>query len=149
MVAVLADPALYTYTGGRPPSESELAVRYGRQVSGASPDRREAWLNWVLRLRSSGSLVGTVQATVTGGDGSRRAELAWVISTRFQGAGYATEAARAVMTWLPTLGVESFDAHVHPAHKASAAVAERLGLAPIGTRPDGEVRWSTPVGMRP
>jgi RimJ/RimL family protein N-acetyltransferase len=114
-------------------------------VTGVSPDGREAWLNWVLRLRSSGSLVGTVQATVTGAADSRRAELAWVISPRFQGAGHATEAARAVIAWLQARGVESFDAHVHPAHKASAAVAERLGLTPTGTRPDGEVRWSTPL----
>jgi hypothetical protein len=40
MGAVLDDPALYTYTGGRPPSEAELAERYRRQVAGVSPDGR-------------------------------------------------------------------------------------------------------------
>jgi RimJ/RimL family protein N-acetyltransferase len=145
MEAVLDDPALYAYTGGRPPSEAELEARYGRQVDGISPDGREGWLNWVLRLRSEGSAIGTVQATVRGRRTDRRAELAWVLSIRFQGAGYATEATGAVMTWLRARGVHSFDAHIHPAHHASAAVAERLGFTPMGTHPDGEVRWSTPA----
>jgi RimJ/RimL family protein N-acetyltransferase len=145
MQPVLADPALYTYMGGSPPpSEAELAARYARQAPGVSPDGRQGWLNWVLRLRTGGRLAGMVQATLTEDDAGCAAELAWVVAPRDQGAGLATEAAGAVMAWLRTLGIESFSAHVHPANRASAAVARRLGLAETAVRADGETRWSTP-----
>ena len=45
MVAVLADPALYEFTGGEPPGEAELTARYARQTS------NPAWLNWIVRER--------------------------------------------------------------------------------------------------
>jgi RimJ/RimL family protein N-acetyltransferase len=142
MVTVLEDPELYEFTGGRPPSESELVERYTRQMVGASPDGRQGWLNWILRLRDSGTAVGTVQATLRDGDlDDRRAELAWVVSSGFQGAGYATEGATAVVEWLRGKGVESVEAFIHPAHGASAAVAHRLGLRPSGHTRGGETRW--------
>ncbi len=144
MQPVLADPAIYAYMGGSPPSEAELAARYARQARGVSPDGRQGWLNWVLRLRSGGRVAGLVQATITEDDAGCTAELAWVVASRDQGAGLATEAAGAVMAWLRTLGIESFSAHVHPANRASAAVAGRLGLAATPVRADGEIRWSTP-----
>jgi RimJ/RimL family protein N-acetyltransferase len=144
MVAVLDDPGLFQYTGGEPPSESELVERYRRQAAGRSPDGSEGWLNWVVRLRSARVPVGTVQATLRiDASGGRRAELAWVLATRHQGAGYATEATSAVMDWLRARGVEWFEAHIHPRHAASAAVAERLGLRPTDSVRHGEIRWTT------
>jgi RimJ/RimL family protein N-acetyltransferase len=142
MVDVLADPALYEHIGGHPPSRAELSARYRRQVKGASPDGRQRWLNWVLRLRSSGEAVGVVQATLRE---PQIAELSWVLSSRFQGAGYATEAAAAAMGWLRGNGVESFEAHIHSEHAASAAVARRLGLEPTDALRGGEVRWELPA----
>jgi RimJ/RimL family protein N-acetyltransferase len=142
MVAVLGDPQLYEFTGGRPPSESELVDRYTRQVLGESVDGRQGWLNWILRLRDSRAAIGTVQATLRDDDaGERRAELAWVLSTRFQGAGYATEGAAAVIEWLRGEGVESVEAFIQPSHGASARVAQRLGLEPTGEMRGGETRW--------
>jgi RimJ/RimL family protein N-acetyltransferase len=143
MVGVLADPELYRHMGGEPPSEAELTARYRRQAAGAPPDGREGWLNWVLRTRPGERPVGTVQATVREDARGRRAELAWVIGAAHQGAGLATEAARAAMSWLRSQGVESFEAHIHPEHGASAAVARHLGMAPTSDRRRGEVRWVT------
>ena len=57
------------------------------------------------------------------------------------GRGYATEAARGVVAWLIAGGVGSIVAHVHPDHTASAAVAERAGLAPTDRFVDGERAW--------
>jgi RimJ/RimL family protein N-acetyltransferase len=132
MVAVLADPAMYKFTGGEPPSEPDLIARYQRQSS------RPGWLNWVLRLRESGKAIGTVQATQ---QDERTAELAWVLSSHFQGAGYSTEATRAVIGWLTDNGIETLQAHIHPEHAASHAVATRLGFLPTDSLKDGEVRW--------
>ena len=142
MAPVLDDVALHRYIGGRPASADQLRERYRRQAAGRSPDGTEGWLNWVVRDRASGAPVGTVQATV-GTDGDRlRAELAWVVATVHQRRGYAAEAAAGMADWLRGRGVEHFVAHVHPAHRASQRVAERLGLTATGVLVDGEVRWA-------
>jgi RimJ/RimL family protein N-acetyltransferase len=139
LFAVLDDPAVHAFTGGRPDSPQELTERLGRQLTGASPDGSEGWLNWVLR--AGPDVVGTIQATLAGS----QAELAWVVGMAYQGRGYATEAALAVAESLRTQGMTAFVAHIHPDHAASAGVARRLGLVPTEVRQDGEVRWvSTP-----
>ncbi|WP_309113147.1 GNAT family N-acetyltransferase [Saccharothrix sp.] len=135
MAVVLADPALHAFTGGSPDGPEALRSRYERMVAG-SPDPAVSWLNWVIQLRE-GCLVGTVQATV----GPAVAEIAWVVGTPWQGRGMATEAARALVGWLGRQGVRAVVAHVHPEHRASAAVAAAAGLAPTGEVHDGEIRW--------
>jgi uncharacterized protein (DUF1684 family) len=135
MVAVLADPWLYEFTGGTPPTLEELTELYTRQTVGHSPDGTEQWLNWVVLLDSTP--VGYVQATVVGDS----AEIAWVISPSVQGRGLATEAARRMSDLLSTSGVRRLVAHIHADHAASARVAERLGLRRTDVVEDGEVRW--------
>ncbi|PPF85231.1 GNAT family N-acetyltransferase [Subtercola sp. Z020] len=151
MSRVLADPALYAFTGGELPSIAELTARYERQTAGRSPDGVETWLNWVV-TDLAGEPLGYVQATVTGAaDGAGgepveeegQAEVAWVVATSQQGRGYATEAALALVDWLRARGVTQFVAHIHPDHRASQAVARHLGLHPTATRVDGEDRWES------
>jgi RimJ/RimL family protein N-acetyltransferase len=144
MSAVLADPGLYSFTGGSPPTCQELRARYARWTAG-SPDPAVSWCNWVIRLRDPGCLAGTVQATVSTGDDAT-AEIAWVVGTRWQGQGIATEAARAVVAWLGQQSVTTVIAHIHPGHQASAAVAAAAGLAPTGQWQDGEIRWRLTMG---
>ena len=139
MVDVLSGEALYAYTGGAPPGVGELRARYARQVAGRSPDGREEWRNWILRREPGGEAVGYVQATIS--SEGRRAEIAWVVGLRWQGQGYATEAARALVGWLDARGVAVIQAHIHPEHAASAAVARRAGLRPSGVIEDGEQLW--------
>ncbi|MFI7067035.1 GNAT family N-acetyltransferase [Kribbella sp. NPDC050124] len=136
MADVLADPDLYTFTGGEPPTVEALESRYRRQLAG--PGREdEHWLNWVVQYDDQ--LVGYVQATVTGGT----AEIAWVIGADWQGRGYAKEAARGLVTWLSDHGVERIVAHVHPDHTASAAVTAAAGLTRTDQVDDGEYLWTT------
>ncbi|MFJ6233031.1 GNAT family N-acetyltransferase [Streptomyces griseus] len=138
MAAVLADPALYVFTGGGPPDAAALRSRYERQCAG-SPDPGERWWNWVLRVRADGRLAGYVQATVRG----PRAEIAWVIGTPWQGRGYASEAAQGLAAHLVAAGgVRELLAHVHPDHAASERVAKAAGHRPTGERADGERRWT-------
>jgi RimJ/RimL family protein N-acetyltransferase len=139
MVGVLADPRLHVFVGGRPPTLEELRVRYARQAVGHAPDRRETWHNWIVRLRPSGDAVGFVQATVD--DAGGVADVAWLIGVRWQGRGYATEAARRLVAWLEDRGVQAITAHVHPDHAASAAVARAVGLEPTDELEDGERTW--------
>ena len=84
-----------------------------------------------------GPAAGYVQATVT----ADTADVAWVIGEPWQGRGYASEAAQAMVGWLGTHGVRTVTAHIHPEHDASAAVADRVGLKPTLTVEDGERLW--------
>ena len=139
MVRVLSGAALYAFTGGSPPGLDELRARYARQAGGRSPDGREEWRNWILRREPGGEAIGYVQATIV--EDGRRAEIAWVVGLDWQGRGYATEAARALVTWLDARGTTVIQAHIHPGHAASAAVAWRAGLRPAGTFQAGEQLW--------
>lgn len=138
MVPVLADSALYEFTGGTPPSLDELSERYGMQVAG--PGRvDEQWLNWIVFRRVGGDAVGFVQATVEGS----RSDIAWLIGVEHQGHGFATEATRAMIRSLGQDGIRAFDAHIHPDHRSSQGVARAAGLGRSGAvDDDGEEIWT-------
>jgi RimJ/RimL family protein N-acetyltransferase len=150
MVLVLADPALYRFIGGEPPTPDELEARYRRWVAGP-PRPGETWHNWIVRLggdRSDrgpasegvdGPAIGHLQATVV--DAGSSADIAWLIGTAWQGRGYAGEAARALVGWLEASGVAIVTAHVHPEHVASGRVAASAGLGPTTEMEEGEVVW--------
>jgi RimJ/RimL family protein N-acetyltransferase len=140
MAAVLADPGLYTFTGGSPPTPRALRARYERWLAG-SPDPAVSWCNWVIQLHSPRCLAGTVQATISTGADQPAAEVAWIVGTPWQGQGIATEAARALIGWLRRQSIRTVTAHIHPRHQASAAVAAAAGLTPTGHLQDGEIRW--------
>ncbi|CAL9312356.1 hypothetical protein SUDANB180_02670 [Streptomyces sp. enrichment culture] len=145
MAAVLSDPGLHTFTGGTPDTAQDLRARYERLVAG-SPRPGEAWCNWVVRLRDAACLTGYVQATVTADDRGAAAEIAWVVGTPWQRRGIATEAARGLVAWLRNHPVHTVVAHIHPDHKASAAVATAAGLTPTDQWHDGEIRWQLTIG---
>jgi RimJ/RimL family protein N-acetyltransferase len=140
MAAVLADPDLYTFTGGSPPTAHALRIRYERWIAG-SPDPAVSWCNWVIQLHSPHCLAGTVQATISTAGDLAAAEVAWVVGTRWQGRGIATEAARALIAWLQRESIHTVVAHIHPRHQASAAVAAAVGLTPTDHWQDGEIMW--------
>ena len=139
MAAVLADPAVYAFTGGEAPNGETLRERFARLVVGRSPDGLDAWHNWIVRLATDGTAVGTVQATVSG-EGAK-AEIAWIVGIPWQGLGYASEAALALVAWLESVGTATIIAHIHPAHRALEAVAKRAGLLPTDEIEDGERVW--------
>jgi RimJ/RimL family protein N-acetyltransferase len=135
MTEVLADPALYVYTGGSAPTAGQLEARYRAQVTG-SPDPGQVWHNWIIR--ENGDAVGFVQATVTDDE----AEVAWVVGVPWQGRGVAREAASAMCDWLAGLGVNRLLAHIHPDNIASARVASALGMGSTGRMDeDDEMVW--------
>jgi RimJ/RimL family protein N-acetyltransferase len=140
MAVVLADPRLYAFTGGVPPTAPVLRSRYERLNKG-SPDPAVSWCNWVIKLREPGCLAGMVQATITSGAHGSVAEIAWIVGTPWQGRGIATEAAKALITWLTGRSVVTVIAHIHPDNHASAAVAAAARLEPTGEWQEGERRW--------
>jgi RimJ/RimL family protein N-acetyltransferase len=146
MVAVLADPGLYAFTGGQPPSPDALRRRYAAQAVGRSADGSQWWLNWIVVRRRTDEAVGFVQATVRWLDGELVGDIAWVIGAGAQGEGVATEAAGAMLDWLRGQGVTRFVASIHPGHEASMGVARNCGLVASDEIVEGETRWTTGRG---
>jgi RimJ/RimL family protein N-acetyltransferase len=162
MAPVLDDPRLHDYIGGEPLTRAELRARYAHLVAGPAPFHQEGWLNWIVRRVRDGQAVGYVQATVTPaapgftvgpasagstvtpGPPRNTASLAWVIGMPYQGFGFATEAARALLDWLRAHGIGTVVATIHPDNRASAAVAAKIGLRPTGETSDDETVWRPP-----
>ena len=140
LARALCDPALHTYTGGRPLTPEEWRTRLTAWARGRSPDNAESWWNWVVRVRESGQVIGYVQATVTAAE----ATIAYVIGTPWQRFGYATEATRALIDHLEAARTsERLVAWIRPGHDASERVARAGGLSPTDQYDeDGERAWS-------
>jgi RimJ/RimL family protein N-acetyltransferase len=141
MVPVLAAPELYTFTGGEPPTDSDLHARYQRQSVGHSPTGDAGWLNWIIRAKETGTAIGYVQATLTVDDDGPVADIAWLVTPSEQNQGFATEASRTILAWLLDHHVTRIRAVIQPDHNASARIAQRLGLTPTSVVVEDEVLW--------
>jgi RimJ/RimL family protein N-acetyltransferase len=86
---------------------------------------------WAVARRSDGVVVGTV-ILVQLPDGDGELEIGWHLHPDAWGHGYATEAARAVLTRAFRRGVEEVFAVVRPDNTASIAVCRRLGMEALG-----------------
>jgi [ribosomal protein S5]-alanine N-acetyltransferase len=123
MFQVLGDPAIYRYENEPPSSLDWLRARFTRLESRRSPDGAEQWLNWVIRLPTSG-LAGYVQSTVHA-DG--RAAIAYVLASRHWGRGLATRAVEAMVQELGDRhGVDRLSAVLKCRNTASLRLLERL-----------------------
>jgi RimJ/RimL family protein N-acetyltransferase len=145
MFKLLDDASLYEFTHDAPPDHVDALSRlYKFWEERRAPDGSELWLNWVLRERERNELVGHIQAGV----GADHADVAWVIGRRWQGVGYASEAAIHLVDWLLALGVREIRASIHPDHLASIRVAERAGLEPSDLSDGDEKVWRLRVADR-
>ncbi len=128
MFGVLGDPAIYTYENDPPASLEGLRARFARLETRQSPDGRQGWLNWVLRLEDSEALIGFVQATVLA-DG--KAYIAYVLGSAHWGRGLASEASAAMMDELVAHHrVREFLAVLKRENRPSLRLLERLGFVP-------------------
>jgi RimJ/RimL family protein N-acetyltransferase len=132
MFAVLGDPAIYRFIDEPVPAAPQtLAQRYQMLEGRASPDGRQAWLNWIVRERSSGRAVGYVQATV--GE-EAQADIAYVFATKAQGHGFAREAVDAMLAELgASHGVATFHARVDARNARSIRLLRGLGFERVAS----------------
>lgn len=126
MFAVLSDPAIYRHEDAPPASVEGLRERFKKLESRKSPDGREKWLNWVIRLPTS-ELIGYVQATVHR-DG--RAAIAYVLSSPYWGRGLARQAVQGMITeLLERYHVETLSAVLKRENVRSLRLLEGLGFS--------------------
>ncbi len=143
MFPLLQDEVLYSYTGGEAPASVEsLQNLYAFREARCSPDGSERWLNWLVRDSATGLALGYLQATVE----MDRATVAWVIGRAQQGKGHASKAANTLLAWLRKHNAPPIRACIHPEHKASQAVARRIGLHLTPEWIDGEQVWADSSG---
>jgi RimJ/RimL family protein N-acetyltransferase len=149
LAPLLDDTRLHEFTGGAPASAAALADRYARLAVRRSPGGDQLWGNWVLRLRGTGSVVGTVQATLpVGGPAAGPAEVAWVVAHAAQGRGYAKEAARSLVGRLHEAGW-TVVAHPSPPRRLAAGRPRRgAGAHGGGPRRRGPLGPLTGRGAR-
>ncbi len=138
MLHALASPEIYRFIPNEPPTDVvALAARYARLATRRSPDGRECWLNWAVRLRSTGECIGRVEATVRE---ASQAEIAYLIAPDSQGKGLATEACRAMIAWIADAhGVRTFEATIDTRNARSIAMVTRIGFAWVRTVRDADV----------
>ena len=141
MFVVLSDPAIYEYENEPPPSIEWMRTRFARLESRRSPDDREQWLNWVIRLPTP-ELIGYVQATVRS---NGRAAIAYELSSRYWGRGLASRAVRAMIDELAgRYRVRSLCAVFKRDNQRSMRLLERLGFSQAS--PEVHVEWQPEPG---
>ena len=128
MFEVLADSKIYRYLDyPPPPSVEHLRDVYTRLEARKSPDGDQIWLNWVVRPHGHPP-VGYVQATIAS---TGSAWIAYVLSSKYWGRGYAHLATHVVMENLTTAyGVVRYLATVEAENCRSIRLLERLAFRP-------------------
>ena len=113
LTAVFEDARMYRFTGGHPDTLERRRARYAEIEAGRANDSDQtAQRNWTVRRRADGHTVGMVQTVFA--DGGRSAEIAWAVGVAWQGQGMASEAAKAVVAWLETRGVQTHPTALEP-----------------------------------
>lgn len=131
MFAVLADPAIYEFEGAPPKSRSWLARRFAGLEARRSPDGKERWLNWVVRL-PNGELAGYVQATI---GASGIAHIAYVLASRYWRRGIGKASVGAMIEELAAAyGVTAYAATLKSGNHRSRALLRSLGFRGWPTR---------------
>lgn len=132
MFEVLSDPAIYEFEGVPPPSLEKLAAGYRRKETRTSPDGREKWLNWVVRLPDN-ELAGYVQATVLESGASL---IGYEFASKHWRQGIGSASINAMLDELAqSYAVHTFVAVLKKANHRSMGLLQHLGFEP-GTAED-------------
>jgi len=120
----LSDARVTAHLSEAPVSLEEFANEFATMAAGPPVTRNEErWINFAVRLQSSGDSIGRIQATCYG----TWAEVAYMFGAAWWGQGYASEAMRWLHAHLSQqYGIAEFWAAVHFANTRSLALLARL-----------------------
>lgn len=99
--------------------------------------REDGCAEYAVVIASTGELIGDCGPTFREIEGQRLPELGWDLRSDRWGQGYATEAARGVLTHAADLGLTRVFSLIAPQNERSRGVARRLGMTL-----EREVSWS-------
>jgi len=109
--------------------------------TGAYYDAHPGYGFFAVELKADTSLAGHIALKPLGAD---EIEIGWLLDRRYRGRGIAYEAASGMLRYgFETQGLDQIVAVMYPENTASRRVAERLGMAYQGTRPEqgSTVAW--------
>ena len=135
----LGSAQLCCFIPQEPPETVEaLGARYARLTGRRSPNGREAWLNWAMRLREDPeAYVGLLQASVKE---NGTAHVAYTVFVPYQRRGFASEGMAMLLTHLfDDYRVAECVAEVDTRNAASIALLERLRFVRTGTTVGADV----------
>jgi [ribosomal protein S5]-alanine N-acetyltransferase len=132
-IAGLMTPGISRWLGSWP---SPVSADEVRQRIASAPAAREAGteVSWLVHLRETADVVGWIRVARPS-DRSDRGELGYWFGEAFHGRGYATEAARAVLTIVfERWGLAVVEAGAQLDNVASFVVMKKLGMTPASER---------------
>ena len=122
--AIMADPEVTRYLGDGKPMARGDAWRQMAMILGHWQLR--GFGLWAVEERATGALVGRIGCLEP--EGWPDFEVGYTLGRGFWGRGYATEGARAALTWArETLGRTRVISLIRPANAGSIRVAQQLG----------------------
>ena len=132
----LLDQRLYQFIPCDPPlSLQALENRYSALSSRVSPNEQETWLNWAMRLHTTDTYVGLLEAMLE----ARTAKLAYLTFPSFWRQGYAKEGCHCLLTHLfNDWGITSITADVDTRNVASIQLLKTFGFERIATRTNAD-----------
>jgi RimJ/RimL family protein N-acetyltransferase len=134
--AVFSDPEVTRYWSSGPWTSPDQAREHIAAARAAYADGSGMRLG--VELVETGELIGSVSLHRFV-DASRRCELGYALARSHWGAGYVSEALRALLGYgFATLDLNRIEADVDPRNEASARVLEKLGFRKEGFMPE---RW--------
>jgi [ribosomal protein S5]-alanine N-acetyltransferase len=133
----LLDEKLYKFIPQEPPvSLQALQKRYGALSSRISPDEREIWLNWVMRIRETNIYVGTLEATVYS---DFTAKIAYMVFSQFWQQKFAKEGCECMLNYLSkNFSIKRVVIEMDTRNIASIRLAKSLGFKCISTKFDAD-----------
>ena len=124
---------------GDPPYVPMADLDAAREAIGrwaATPDGGPYDSYLAIEVRETGEVAGAVMLVGVPNSNYDERQVGWHLHPDAAGHGYATEAAAALLDDAFGRGLEEIWCDMFPDNLPSAAVAERLGLRPLGVVPD-------------
>lgn len=121
LFAYLSDERVYRFEPGEPLDHD------GAAIMAADLARSQAF--WAVELTDEGKVIGQVYFEQTKPEHLMNWELGYILSPAYQGNGYASEAAAAVVAYgFRSLQAHRISAHCNPENTASWKLLERIGF---------------------
>jgi RimJ/RimL family protein N-acetyltransferase len=128
LAAYRSDPLVAAYQSWDTPYRLEQATALIHELAEVQPGIPGAWFQIAIEERASGALLGDCVFCVLAEE-PHQAEIGYTLARQHQGAGYASEAVRALLGYLfGTLGLHRVRAICDERNRASQRLLERLGM---------------------
>lgn len=126
VLAWMGDPEVARYQLYEPRSRAEVEEHVAKAAAATRLAEKGDWVEFAIER--DGRVIGLIYFTISSVD-DRTGEIGWALTRAFQGEGYATEAARAVLDLaFGELGLHRVTAELDPRNEASITLCLRLGM---------------------